>query len=83
MNDIITIRGQRDLWITFVYKAKQNRKQVWDVLTPFLHKYIQSDEDTRVLLLLCPEEVGKLVLKQEDPDRFIEEAIREHLNRCA
>ena len=82
MNDIITIRGKRDLWLTFIYRVRQNRKQVWEVLTPFLHKYIQSDEDTRILLLLCPEDLGQRVLEQEDPDRFIEEAIRLRLEQA-
>jgi len=40
--DIITLRGERDLWIDFVAKVKKERKEVWEVLSPFLRKYIKN-----------------------------------------
>ena len=79
MNDIITIRGERELWLEFVHKVKKDKKKVWNVLRPFLKKYIVTDDENRVLLLLFPKKLVDELVKKEDPDRFIEEAIRKHL----
>jgi len=79
MNDIITIRGDRELWLDFVHKVKKDKKKIWDVLRPYLKKYSVSDEETRVLLLLFPRELVDDLVKEEDPDRFVEEAVRKHL----
>ncbi len=79
MNDIITIRGERELWLDFVHKVKKERKKAWDVLSPYLKKYSISGEENRVLLLLFPKNLIDELVKKEDPDRFIEEAIRKHL----
>jgi hypothetical protein len=46
---------------------------------PYLKKYTGADEETRVLLLHFPRELANELLKKEDPDEFIEEAIRKHL----
>lgn len=79
MKDIITIRGERELWLDFVHKAKKEKKKVWDILSPFLRKYVSADEETRVLLILFSKEMVEQLLTKEDPDRFIEEAIKRHL----
>jgi len=79
MNDIITIRGDRELWLDFVHKVKKDKKKIWDVLRPYLKKYSVSDEETRVLLLLFPRKLVDDLLKEEDPDRFVEEAVQKHL----
>ncbi len=81
MKYVITIRGERELWLDFVHKAKLDKKRVWDVLEPFLRKYISADEENRVLLILFPRELIKEVSANDDPDQFIEEAIRERLGR--
>lgn len=81
MKDIITIRGERDLWLDFIHKAKKEKKKVWDVLSPFLRKYISCDEESRVLLILFPERLVDQILNQEDPDEFIEEAIQNHFEK--
>jgi hypothetical protein len=81
MKDVITIRGERDLWIDFVHKAKKDKKKVWDILSPYLRKYISSDQDTRVLLILFPRVRVDQLLAKTDPRRFVEEAIRSHLDR--
>jgi len=79
MKYTISLRGERDLWIEFIHKVKKDRKKAWDFLSPYLKKYIGADEETRVLLLHFPRELANELLKKEDPDSFIEEAIRKHL----
>ena len=81
MKDIITIRGERELWLDFIHKAKKEKKKVWDVLSPFIKKYIHSGEETRVLLILFSRKLVDQILEQEDSDRFMEEAIRKHLGK--
>jgi hypothetical protein len=80
MKDVITLRGERNLWIDFIQKAKKEKKKAWDVLSPFLKKYLSSDEDSRVLLILFPKDLVDQVLKEEDPDEFIQGAIRKRLS---
>jgi hypothetical protein len=79
MNDIATLRIERELWLDFVYKVKKDKKKVRDVLRPFLKKYCASNENTRVLLLLFPRELVDELFKKDDPDRFIQEAIQNSL----
>ena len=81
MKDIITIRGERELWIDFIHKAKKEKKKAWEILNPFLRKYASADEGTRVLLILFPKDLVEQLLKKEDPDRFIQESIKEHLKK--
>ena len=40
--EIITFRGNRDLWIDFVAKVKKERKQVWQVLEKFIKSYLKK-----------------------------------------
>ncbi|MCK5487776.1 MAG: hypothetical protein KAI86_16270 [Desulfobacterales bacterium] len=79
MNDIITIRGERELWLDFTHKVKKDKKKVWPVLRPFVRKYVSSDNEQRVLLMLLPKELVEELLEKEDPDEFIQQAIRKHL----
>ena len=79
MKDTISIRGDRELWVEFIHKTKKERKKVWEVLTPFLNKYVDADEETRVLLLLFPKDLADQLVKKEDPDELIEEAVRKYL----
>jgi len=79
MKDVITLRGERELWVEFIYKAKKERRKAWDVLSPFLKKYLSSDQETRVLLILFPKDLVDQLLTRDDPDGFIEEAIKKHL----
>lgn len=44
MRDIITFRGKRDLWIDFVSKVKKQKKEVWDVLSVFIKKYLNQND---------------------------------------
>ncbi len=81
MKDIITIRGDRELWLDFVCKVKKEKRRTWDVLSPLLKKFCLTDEKTRVLLILFPKELIEQLKKLEDPDRFVEEAIRIYLER--
>jgi hypothetical protein len=79
MKDTLSIRGDRELWLEFIHKTKKEKKKVWEVLTPFLNKYVDADEETRVLLLLFPKDLADQLVKKEDPDEFIEEAVRKYL----
>ena len=79
MNDIITIRGEREQWLDFTHKVKKDKKKVWPVLRPFLRKYVSSDKQQRVLLMLLPKELVEELLEKEDPDEFIQQAIRKHI----
>ena len=79
MKDIITVRGERELWLDFIHKAKKEKKKAWDVLNPFLKKYVCADQETRVLLILFPKDLVDQLLSTDDPDGFIEEAVRKHL----
>ncbi len=79
MNDAISIRGGRDLWLDFIYKAKKEKKKAWEVLSPYLKKYASADQETKVLLILFPKDLVDQLLKKDDPDGFIEEAIKKHL----
>jgi hypothetical protein len=81
MKDIITLRGERELWLDFIHKAKKEKKKVWDVLNPYLRKYISSDQETRILLILFPKDLVDQLLRKDDPDGFIEETIRKQLAR--
>ncbi len=76
MNDIITIRGDRELWLDFVCKVKKEKRRTWDVLSPLLKKFCLTDGNTRVLLGHFPKDLIDQIKEQEDPDRFVEEAIR-------
>ena len=40
--DIITFRGNRDLWIDFIAKVKKNRKKVWEILEKFIRDYLKE-----------------------------------------
>ena len=42
MRDTITIKGERNLWIDFVSKIKKERKEVWQVLEPFIKDYLKK-----------------------------------------
>ena len=81
MKDVITLRGERNLWIDFIHKAKKEKKKAWDVLSPFLRKYVSADEETRILLILFPKDLVEQLLTKDDPDGLIKEAIKKHLSR--
>ena len=81
MKDIITLRGERELWLDFIHKAKKEKKKAWDILSPFLRKYVSADEGNRVLLILFPKNLVDQLLAKDNPDGFIEEAIKKHLGR--
>jgi len=79
MKDSISLRGERELWLEFIHKTKKEKKKVWEVLAPFLKKYVDTDEETRVLLLLFPKDLADQLVKKENPDELIEEAVRKYL----
>jgi len=81
MKDTISIRGDRELWLEFIHKAKKEKKKVWDVLSPFLKKYSLADDHCRVLLILFPKDLVDDLLKQEEPDEFIAKAIKKYLSK--
>ena len=42
MKDNISFKGERNLWIDFVAKLKKERKEVWQILEPFIKEYIKK-----------------------------------------
>lgn len=44
MKDVITIKGDRDLWIDFVAKVKKQRKQVWEVLELYIKDFLKTNK---------------------------------------
>lgn len=42
--DILTFRGDRNVWIDFVSKVKKDRKEVWGVLSKLISKYIKNKD---------------------------------------
>jgi hypothetical protein len=42
MEDVITFRGNRDLWIDFIAKIKKERKTVWEVLEGLIKSYLKK-----------------------------------------
>jgi len=41
-DDIISLRGDRDLWLDFVHKVKKEKKQVWQVLSGLIDGYLKT-----------------------------------------
>ena len=41
MDDVITMKGDRNLWIDFVAKVKKQKKKVWQVLEKFIREYLK------------------------------------------
>ena len=42
MKDVITLKGDRNLWIDFVTGVKKDKKQVWEVLEKFIKDYLKK-----------------------------------------
>jgi hypothetical protein len=42
MADILTLKGERAIWIRFVARVKERRKTVWQALEPFLKQYLKE-----------------------------------------
>lgn len=40
--DVITLRGDRNLWIDFIAKVKKQRKTVWEILEPFIKSFLKK-----------------------------------------
>jgi hypothetical protein len=40
--DVITFKGNRELWIDFISKVKKERKTVWDVLEALIQNYLKK-----------------------------------------
>jgi len=41
-DDKITFRGERRLWLDFVYQVKKERLRVWDVLGKLIEGYLKK-----------------------------------------
>jgi len=80
MKDTISLRGEREVWLEFIHKTKKEKKKAWEVLSPYLKKYIASNEESRVLLLLFPRNLVDELVEKENPEEFIEEAVRKYLD---
>ncbi len=40
--ETLTFKGDRDKWIDFTTKVKKERKEVWEVLSQLIDKYLHS-----------------------------------------
>ena len=40
--DIICFRGERNEWIDFIAKLKKEKKEVWEILQPFIKDYLKK-----------------------------------------
>lgn len=40
--EVISFRGERDKWLDFVHELRKDKKEVWDVLSDFINKYLKS-----------------------------------------
>ena len=43
MKEVIGIRLDRNIWLKFMYKLKQNKAKACEVIEPMLKKYIKGD----------------------------------------
>jgi hypothetical protein len=44
-SELISMRGNRDLWIDFTNKIRKEKgKTVWDVIEPMLKEYIKKSK---------------------------------------
>lgn len=41
-SDVLTLRGDRNLWIDFVAEVKKQKKTVWEVLEQFIRKFLKK-----------------------------------------
>jgi hypothetical protein len=39
---LITLHGDRDLWVLFVNKVRYEKKYIWDVLEVFIKDYLKK-----------------------------------------
>jgi hypothetical protein len=42
--DIITMYGERSVWLRFTHVVKLKKKKIWETLSPLLLKYIEENE---------------------------------------
>ena len=49
------------------------------MLSPYLKKYIASDEQSKILFLLFPQDLVDELVEEENPEDLIEDAVRKYL----
>jgi len=42
MKEIICFRGEKNVWLEFIIKLKREKKEVWNVLEPFIKDYLKK-----------------------------------------
>ena len=40
--EVITLKGDRGLWMEFTIKLKRQKKEVWEVLESLIKKYLKK-----------------------------------------
>ena len=45
VKEVISLKGDKDLWRKFTIKAKIRREKIWDILKLFIIEYISFDPD--------------------------------------
>jgi len=48
MKDVITLREKETYGLISSIRRKKEKKKGWDILSPFLRKYVSADEETRI-----------------------------------
>lgn len=43
-SELISMRGNRDLWLDFTHKIRKKKLKVWDVLQPMIKEYLKEEE---------------------------------------
>jgi hypothetical protein len=44
MKETISLKGDKSLWLDFTVKLKKQKKEVWQVLEPFIRRYVNKHE---------------------------------------
>jgi len=61
-----------------IHKTKEQKKKAGEALNQYLKKYITSDEELRVLLLLLSRNWVDQWVNKVDPIEFMREVVRKH-----
>ena len=42
-SELISLRGDRDLWLDFTHKIRKKKLKIWDVLQPMIKDYMKKE----------------------------------------
>jgi len=41
-DDVLSLRGNRDLWMDFTDRTRRQKKTVWETLEPMIREYLKK-----------------------------------------